>query len=162
LSWTIRAEPPRRVSISVHTSDPYRLAEANRYFPFKTAGQFVRNSPFILVFAYAAQFNPTLFLNYASSTDSTLRSLARRIFFQLTNDQTPAVQFDHKVAPGVTVADAAQLISGLMFINLDSDETWLFLNPRARHRLTKDHVHQMFDFHEPVHLGVDDFANDDY
>jgi len=50
---------------------------------------------------------------------------------QLTADATCAVKFDHQVGPGVTVGDAARLISVLLFINLDNDEGLLFLNPRS-------------------------------
>lgn len=162
LSWTIRVEPPRDISTTMHTIDAYRLAEQNRYYPFKTAGQFTRKKPFILIFAYAAQFNPLLFLNFSGSTDITLRSMARRAFFQLATDSTPAEQLDDQVAPGVSIADAARLISGLLFINLDNDVAWLFLNPRATHRVTRNHIEQMFDFTAPSHLGVDDFAYDNY
>ena len=134
LSWTIRAEPPRDITMSVHTNNPYRLAEENRYFPFKTATQFTRKRPFVLVFAYAAQFNHALFLNFASNTEITLRSLARRAFLQLTSDSTPAQRFDDQVAAGILVANAARLISGILFINLSNDDAWFFLNPRATPR----------------------------
>jgi hypothetical protein len=162
LGWTIRAAPPQAVTMSVQTEDSYRLAEENRYFPFKTASQFTRNAPFLLVFAYAAQFNHSLFLNFAGSTEITLRSISRRAFLQLTSDTTPAGQFDDQIASGVTVGDAARLLSGLLFINLDNDEGRLFLNPRATHRILRSHVPQLFDFFPMPNLGIDDFAHDDY
>lgn len=163
LNWTVHAKPPQSVRMSVQTIDPYRLAEENRYYPFKTAGQFTQNDPFILVFAYAAQFNSALHQNFADSTTTMLRALARRVFMQLTADESPAIQYDKKVKSSVTVADAAKLISGLLFINLDSqDDAWLFLNPRATYRVTKYHVEQIFDFTIPITLGIDDFEHDDY
>jgi hypothetical protein len=162
LGWTIRAQRPQRITMSTHTVDPYRLAEENRYYPFKTAGQFARNEPFVLIFAYAAQFNHAFFLNFGRSTETTIRSMARRAFFQLTTDPSPAGTYDDQIAPGLTIADAAKQISGLLFINLDKDEAWLFLNPRANHRLMKDHVEEIFDFRLPVALGIDDFAYDNY
>jgi len=160
LSWTVHATPPCRITTTVHTHNPYRLAEENRHFPFKGARQFTRNKPFLLVFSYAAQFNHALFVNFGGSTDITLRSLARRVF--LSSDPTPADQFDDKVAPIISIADAARLISGLLFINLDNDEALLFLNPRATHPITQAHVEQTFDFTMPPRLGVDDFAHDNY
>jgi hypothetical protein len=162
LRWTVRATPPSGFTTTVQTIDSYKLAAENRHFPFKSAGQFTRNAPFVLVFAYAAQFNHGLFLNYAASSEITLRALARRVFIQLTYDLTPAAQFDSQVGSGALVADAVRLISGLMFINLDKEEAWFFLNPRATHRLTKSHVEQIFDFSQPSYLAVDDFAHDDY
>lgn len=163
LNWTVYARPPQPVHTSVQTIDPYRLAKENRYYPFKTAGQFTRNDPFILMFAYAAQFNSGLHHNFSGSTATTVRALARRVFMQLTAETVPASQYDPRIAPGVTVADAAKLVSGLMFINLDSDDdAWLFLNPRADHRLTRYHIEQIFDFTIPPSLGIDDFEHDDY
>jgi hypothetical protein len=162
LNWTIRARSPQHIVLSEHTIDPYRLARENRYYPFKTAGQFTRNAPFLLIFAYAAQFNQGLVVNFVGSTDITLRALARRVFIELTSDPTPANQFDRKVAQGMQIAQAAKLISGLLFLNLDNDDAWLFLNPRATHSLTKYHVAQIFDFSAPNSLGIDDFADDNY
>lgn len=162
LGWTIRTEPPKRIRTTVTTTDPYALAENNRYYPFKTAGQFSRYAPFLLIFAYAAQFNSPLFTNFAASSDVTLRSLSRRAFMQFTHDATPATQFDAQVATGVRLSEASSLLSGLLFLNIDTDGGWLFLNPRATHRLTRYHVEQMFDFRLPPDLGYDDFAHDDY
>jgi hypothetical protein len=162
LNWTVRAQLPQPMTFVTQTINAHRLAQQNRYYPFKTAGQFTRNSPFVLIFAYAAQFNRTLFLNFGGSTDVTLRSMARRAFFQLATDPSLATDYDDQVAPSLTIADAARQISGLMFINLGTDEAWLFLNPRATHRLTKDQVEEIFGFNQHITLGVDDFAYDDY
>ena len=162
LGWSVRAERPMPVRTSVRTTDPYALAEENRHYPFKTAGQFTRHSRFMLVFAYAAQFNQPLFQNFVGSTGITLRSLARRAFIQSANDATPATTFDVKAALGVRVSEASRLLSALLFLNVDTGGGHLFLNPRATHRLTRDHVNQIFDFAEPVDLGIDDFAHDDY
>jgi hypothetical protein len=164
LNWKVYAkltQPP--VSMSVQTINPYRLAKENRYYPLKTAGQFTQRKPFMLIFTYAAQFNTALSLNFSNSTDTTLRALARRVFMQLTTDTTLASQYDRKVGPSVTVADATKNLSSLMFINLDKeDDAWLFLNPRATHPLTKDCIEQIFDFNIPNTLGIDDFEHDDY
>ena len=90
------------------------------------------------------------------------RALARRAFIQSANDATPATTLDAQAAPGVRVSDASRLLSALLFLNIDTGGGDLFLNPRATHRLTRDHVSQIFDFAEPVDLGIDDFAHDDY
>lgn len=162
LGWTIRAQTPQRTTIATHTMDPYRLAEENRYYPFKTAGQFSRNAPFVLIFSYSHQFNPALSVNFAGMSDIALRSLARRAFIQITADSSPAASYDRQVPSGTQIADAAQLLSGLLFINLDDDSAWLFTNPRATHKLTDYHLKQLFDFNLPVSLGTDDFTHDDY
>lgn len=162
LGWTIRAQAQQRITISTHTADPYRLAEENRYYPFKTAGQFSRNAPFVLIFAYSHQFNPALAVNFAGMSDIALRSLARRAFIQLTTDASPAANYDQQVPSGIQIADAARLLSGLLFIHLDDGSAWMFMNPRATHKLSDDDLRQLFDFNLPPSLGTDGFAHDNY
>lgn len=162
LGWTVRAEQPKPIGTAVRTNNPYALAEQNRYYPFKTAGQFTRHNPFLLIFAYAAQFNNPLFTNFAGSSEIMLRALARRAFIQFSGDATPATTYDAQVAQGVRLSEASRLLSGLLFINVDSGEAQLFLNPRATNPLTDQHVREIFDFTLPVDLAIDDFSNDNY
>jgi hypothetical protein len=135
---------------TVQTSDPYCLAEQNRHYPFLDAGQLTRHAPFILVFSFAAQFNHRLFVNFAQSTDILLRALARRAFFQMANDPTPVQQFDRKIAAGVLLRDASRLLSSFLFINVDTGQSRIYVNPRATHRHSKDHVERIFDFARPA------------
>jgi len=162
LDWSIKVDAPAKVSMTVHTNDPFKFAEQNRYYPFKTSRQFTRKEPFVLIFPYSSQFNTTLVRNVFNMTDIALRALARRVFIQLTADKSLLDQHDTQTGPGLTVADAAELISALLFINLDDDTAWLFSNPRARNVLTKYHIEQIFDFTIPINMGIDDFAYDNY
>jgi len=162
LGWSIKVVKPQRVTISEHTSNPYVFAEQNRYYPFKTSRQFTRNAPFFLVFPYSSHFNNMLASNAFDMTDIALRALARRVFIQLTADTTLLQQHDSQTSPELTVSDAAKLVSALLFINLDNDEAWLFLNPRALHKITNYHIEQIFDFTAPIHMGIDDFEHDNY
>ncbi|MBC8831562.1 hypothetical protein IAI13_35175, partial [Escherichia coli] len=41
--------------------------------------------------------------------------------------------FDAAADPTVTLDQASQLLSGLLFLNFANDNAWLFLNPRAAH-----------------------------
>jgi len=162
LGWVVSALPPAPILTAIATLDPYRLAQENRYFPFKTAGQFTRSFPFFLVFAYASKFNRSLSLNFARSTDITLRSMARRVFMEHSNNSTSASQFDSSVVAGVTLGDASRLLSAMLFICLDDGDAQIFLNPRASNMLNSTHVQQLFDFAPPISLLVDDFAFDNY
>ena len=163
LNWTIQIKKKQSVSISTQETNPYLLAKRNRYYPFKSARQFTRNEPFLLIFPYSSAFNRWMGQNFAGSTEITLRSLARRAFIQLSHDRTSARQFDGAVASSVTIADASKLLSGLLFIDLDKQASgWLFLNPRATHPLSRYQVEQIFDFDWPQSLAFDDFSYDDY
>ena len=162
LGWTINVELPRNVAMQEHTHNPLRLAEENRYYPFKTAGQFSRSAPFVLFFPFAAQFNGWLSTNFFQSTDETLRALARRVFIQLTAEASPLKKHDAQVPANATVADAAKLLSALLFVDLDNDRGWFYLNPRAAHVLDRYAIEQIFDFQRPSNLLIDDFAYDNY
>ena len=162
LRWTIRAEEPKKVTISTQESNPYALAEENRFYPFKTAGQFTRNYPFLLMFAYSAQFNINLFTNFSSSAETTFRALSRRAFMQLENDPTPVRNYDSQTAPGTQLGDASRLLSALLFVNIDNGYAWLYINPRATHRLNRRYFEEIFDFMLPYELSIDDFEHDDY
>jgi len=163
LNWTIHVKRSQSVSSSIQEINPYCLAKENRYYPFRSARQFTRNDAFLLVFPYSTAFNRWMGQDFVGSTEITLRSLARRAFMQMCHDQTSASKFDKSVANNVTVADAAKLLSALLFIDLDKETTgWLFLNPRATHRLTKYHMDQIFGFLWPHSLVFDDFGYDNY
>jgi hypothetical protein len=163
LGWTLRisASP---VSIEQSSVDPYRMAEENRYYPFKTARQFHRNTPFLLIFAFSPAFNGFMSVDFDGSSGVFFRSLARRAFMQSTGDMDPVLKHDSGADSAVTIHEASRLLSGLLFLDFgDSEDTaWLFLNPRAKHRLKKDHVEQMFDFLIPKEMSIDDFEHDNY
>jgi len=88
--------------------------------------------------------------------------MARRTFVQLSTDASPLRNYDAQTSQGTSVAEASKLISGLLFLNLQEDGGWLFLNPRATHPLTRYDIEQVFDFRIPSGLAIDDFAYDDY
>ena len=162
LGWTflLQAGP---VHESVTEIDPYRVAEENRHYAFKTARQFSRTRPFLLILAHSFQFNATLSMNFGNSTDVALRSLARRTFLQFRSSPQLVTDFDKGATP-IPLSDAAALVSGLLFIDIDDPSGGrLFLNPGAKHPITKYHADQMFDFTvEHCCQVVDDFKYDVY
>lgn len=161
LDWTIRTSTDS-LSIEVGTADPYWTAEQNWYYPFKTARQFHRHNAFVLIFAFSPRFNGLLSVNFGGTTEVVLRSLARRAFLQTKGDATPVAKLDASADPTVTLDEASQLLSGLLFLNFTDGNSWFFLNPRAKHLLRKDHVRQIFDFMPPREMTIDDFAHDFY
>lgn len=161
LDWSIRATT-ETLSIEAGYSDPFATAEENWYYPFKTARQFHRLKAFVLIFAFSPRFNAMQSVNFSGTAAIALRSLARRAFLQTKGDTTPVSKFDAGADQAVTLDEASQLLSGLLFVNFTDDNSWLFLNPRAKHLLRKDHVRQIFDFAPPYGMVIDDFAHDNY
>lgn len=162
LGWTFRVQAGP-VHVSVTEANPFRSAEENRYYAFKTARQFSQTRPFILILAHSFRFNSTLSVNFANSTDVALRSLARRTFLQFRSSPQLVTDFDDGATP-IPLSDAAALVSGMLFIDIDDPHGGrLFLNPAAKHPVTRYHADQIFDF-KAQHCCrlIDDFEYDVY
>jgi len=114
-----------------------------------------------LIFGFSYRLNPLLAINLNNSTMTALRALARRAFMQVTDDKTPVDKFDRR-ADKTPLNEASKLLSGILFVNFENDEAWLFLNPRAKHKLTRDHLDRIFDFMLLHIVYFDDFSHDDY
>ena len=168
----IRLVPKAPVTISMIERDPYHLAKENALYPFRDAKQFTRNGPFILIFVVHPWFNALSIHNdFAGEDTKFTRSLARRAFMQFSNDPSSLQPVCGGVAANVTMAEACRLLSAIFFVNvwpLDADPSidyimpsWLYINPRATHRLT--HVSlRVFRANNPHGTHIDDFADDDY
>lgn len=136
IDFTLR--PPAPVQTTVNTSDPYELAEANASYAFSYAKQFVRHSPFILIFVVHPWFSGTwLHADFGNYIRDFHRAFARRTFLQHRKDKSPLFN--------ITKGAAAGLLSGVAFFDawhgkLESDpqverdrarRLKLFLNPLA-------------------------------
>lgn len=160
LGWSLSVRPKSGIRSETHTIEPYQFAEQNAYYPFKTCRQFRRAGPFVLVFGYSNTMNRALSSNFAGLADIALRSLARRAFLQFHVDLSPASV--HDAVPGsVTMKDASELLSGILFVNVDKDdEGYIFANPRAKFPLGQRAFERIFDFRLPV--IYDGFEHDCY
>ena len=168
----IRLEAKKPVTVSGRLVSPYRLAKENALYAFNDAKQFATNSPFILMFVVHPWFNALSIHNdFAGADTAFTRSLARRAFMQFSADSTPLISIAGGVRANATLAEASRLLSAIFFLNVwpkEADPTityampsWLYLNPRAAHRLTfADAV--IFRTHSPNSTYIDDFSDDDY
>jgi hypothetical protein len=170
----IRVEEPMPVQVSGITIDPYLLAQENQKYAFRSANQFTRNSPFFLIFVLHPWFNQSAIHHDFAGVDSSFtRALARRTFMQFTNDTDLLSEVCPNVTNGTTFANAAKLLSGMIFLNVwpadaypqGSSESnpvpsWIYLNPRAAHPITRATA-RLFAQINP-HIGIDDFAHDNY
>jgi hypothetical protein len=162
LHWTVAIRPNRLVNLSVRTWEPYKQAEELRFYPFKQAAQFTTNKPFMLIFGYLPRFNPFLHEDSTGFTEKFFRSLARRAFIELSNDPQPLFNFDERVK-GVTLGEASQLLSAIMFIDLNSERYHVFYNPRAKNPIWRGIVNLTMDTHPVTSLAsYDDFEHDNY
>jgi hypothetical protein len=167
----IRLEKRQPITVSSRVADPYRLARENARFAFADAQQFTKNESFVSLYVIHPWFNAATIGNDFGGMDATLtRSLARRTFMQFSNDPTPLADICDRVAASATMGDASRLLSAIFFVNVwptDADTrvtqefpSWLYLNPRATHPVTRNAVWLL----GPEAQGVrfDAFADDDY
>lgn len=168
----IRLQAKQPVTVSIRGPEPYRLAKENALYPFRDAKQFTRNNPFILILVVHPWFNALSIHNDFAGVDTAFtRSLARRAFMQFSTDSTPLNSICKNVPSDVTLADASRLLSAIFFVNvwpLEADPnitysmpSWLYLNPRATHRLTRGDL-SPFRANNRHGTNIDDFADDDY
>ena len=70
--------------------------------------------------------------------------------------------FDERVK-GMTLREASQLLSAIMFIDLNSERYHVFSNPRAKNPIRRGIVNLTMDIHPVTDLAsYDDFEHDNY
>jgi hypothetical protein len=165
----IRAKAPESVNVSSRIISPYLLAKENASYPFRSANQFTRNAPFILIFAIHPWFNDSaIFNNFGGGDVAFARAFARRAFMQFTHDSQPLNEVCKEVGADITFSDAAKLLSAIIFVNAWPDSHKLdretmpsavYLNPRASHPI--GYRASLFRSINP-HIVIEDFADDNY
>jgi hypothetical protein len=162
LSWTIRVMPPRPVSMSVRTWEPYKQAEELQFYPFKQAAQFTTKQPFMLIFSYLARLNPFSREESNGFNERFFRSLARRAFIGLSNSPGPLRDLDSRVT-NRTLGYASRLLSSLMFVDLETERYHVFFNPRATNPISGGIENFIHNSHPTTDLAsYDDFKYDSY
>jgi hypothetical protein len=168
----VRLVPKQPGTVSHRSLEPYRLAHENARYPFRDAKQFAKNAPFILLFIRHPWFSPGNNHTDFGGTETTFtRSLARRAFMQFSGDTTPLETVCSDVPPDATLADASRLLSAIFFVNVWPPEadpgnprklpSWLYLNPRATHPLTRGSL-SLFRSENRHGTVIYDFVDDDY
>ena len=80
----ISAGPPKPISVSMTSHDPYALAKENAAYPFLSANQFTRNKPFVLIYVVHPWLNHlSLDSDFANAGTTFTRAFARRAFMQI-------------------------------------------------------------------------------
>jgi hypothetical protein len=165
----IQAKAPEPINVSSRIISPFLLAKENATYPFRSANQFTRNAPFISIFTIHPWLNGSaIFNNFAGNDVAFTRAFTRRAFMQFTHDTQPLNTICKQVGAGVTLADAAKLLSAIIFINAWPDAHKLgrktmpsavYLNPRALHPL--GYRASLFRSINP-NILIEDFIQDDY
>jgi hypothetical protein len=165
----IQAKAPEPINVSGRIVSPYLLAKENASYPFRSANQFTRNAPFISIFTIHPWLNGSaIFNNFAGSDVAFTRAFASRAFMQSTHYTQSLNTVCKQVGANVTFADAAKLLSAIIFINAwpethelgrEAIPSAVYLNPRALHPL--GHRARLFRAINP-NILIEDFIHDDY
>ena len=165
LNWDIRLHKGQ-VNFETTSDNPYRLAEENRYYPFNYAKQFTCNAPFLLIFSFDYLFNAPLQVNFANYTPTLFRSLCRRAFVQFKADSRAISSigrgYASKIDGAMALHNVAELLSAILFVDIQNKRSWLYTNPNAKNRLSQNRVHEIFNFNHLFEMEFDDLEYDNY
>lgn len=163
--------PGGGVRISEHSYDAYRRAQESELLVLEKAEQLRDDGANLRVYVT----HPWIDLestSYFSQPKTLFRSLARRVFCRLTRDLRPienVLPASALAGKGVTVADVAMRLGGLMFVvDQPSDasgptsrtDRYLYLNPNVRRENSIDI--QWEHYVDRRLTDFDDFAHDNY
>jgi hypothetical protein len=130
---------PASVQMSTRELDPEKLAAENAGYALSYAKQFARNKPFILIFVIHPWFSGTLHHNFSGCMDKFTHAFARLTFCQF--------EADSRLVFGITMAQAARLLSGILFVNAWAGDPptgppryRLFVNPHATNTLEQSSI----------------------
>jgi hypothetical protein len=103
-------EKKQRMNVSTRFTNITTVSQLNKYYPYRFTSQFTRHQPFFLVFVIHPWFGGgNLNANFIGTTDHITRTLATGAFQAFVNDRT--------LIEGIPYAEAAKLLSGLVFLN---------------------------------------------
>jgi len=151
--------------------EPFKLAFDYKYKILDYYEKLLIGEPSLITFVVNPWFNQEL--NTSSDFISVFyRALSRRVFMELTKDQTDMSSIYPKLAGmNIKISDIAQKVTGIIFINdksvtkteKDIYETYIYLNPNATNKLL---IRRDFDIlnwsPEIKQHSIDDFYYDNY
>ena len=109
-------KPEPAFTATEHSYNPYEQAKELRFGAVSDARQFIRGDCNVVVFVVHPWFNLTNADNFGGRQHIFFRSLARRVFCELTKDGRPLTDAVARAPSGISIQEAAQHLSGLVFL----------------------------------------------
>lgn len=165
LGITIRAYNKNNSNMAggISSMDASQWAEKNEFYFMYHGSQFVTNTPYMLICPYMPQ--DLLFAN-EQYRYWAFRFLCRRMFMNLKNMTNSKLKdYDGKAKNRVTISEASQYISGVMFLDISKEWNYencnamLYCNPNAKNKIPN------YISHNCIHNAgaiIDDFRFDNY
>lgn len=154
--------------------DPYSLAKDYRYKIIDYYSKFLFTEPSLITWVINPWFNSEMNGGPSDFRKAFLRSLARRIFMDISNDTTMMSQYFPKKFKGknnMSVSEISKLVSGVIFIfdnSIQGDlenlyESYIYLNPNAKNRVLTERDFGILSWDASnFRPFIDDFQNDCY
>ncbi|WP_273322066.1 hypothetical protein [Vallitalea guaymasensis] len=149
-----------RFSVSVKEIDGYRFAMENSHYVIKNLSQFTVKEPFILICSFSKYNNRFLHDYNDEFIKVTTRALARRAFVEYFKSEQLASNFDKNIKDNIKVRDAIKYLSGIIFLNVNKEKSWVYLNPNSQFKLEEHSLNNALNYTKLEIL--DDFKYDNY
>lgn len=108
LEFAVHKKQP--MNVSTRSINLTTMAQVNEGYPYRFTSQFTRHRPFFLIFMIHPWFGgKQLNTNFVGSGDHVIKTLATGAFRSFENNRT--------LVEGIPYAEAATLLSGLVFLN---------------------------------------------
>ncbi|MBC7000115.1 hypothetical protein [Cytophaga sp. FL35] len=160
------------VLTTTRAMDPYKLAIDYRYKILDYYNKLLINEPSLITFVINPWFNQELNTSLGDFFGTFLRSLARRVFMELTKDDTDMeIIFPDLIGHNLKISDVAKKITGIIFIKDNSimkmgediNDVYIYLNPNATNKVLKSSDFNILNWSPPIKQPfIDDFQNDNY
>jgi len=150
------------------------LAKDYRYKIIDYYSKFLFTEPSLITWVINPWFNSEMNGGPSDFRKAFLRSLARRIFMDISNDTTMMSQYFPKKFKGkndMSVSEISKLVSGVIFIfdnSIQGDlenlyESYIYLNPNAKNRVLTERDFGILSWDASnFRPFIDDFQNDCY
>lgn len=146
--------------------DPYKWALEHQGLPYNHCSQFIKNRPFVLIFAYDQTEKLMYATDFANSNSTCFRSLARRAFLNKDLHTSKLVSYDGKAVDGKTIAEVVNYLSAIIFLRVDSEfnltfkdnSCHVFINPNAINKVPN----YMIECLSTAKADIETFVFDNY
>ena len=167
------AQPGKNTILStIREMEPYKLAINYKYKILDYYNKLLINEPSLITFVINPWFNQELNISIGEFFSTFLRSLSRRVFIELTNDDTDmGTIFPELVGQNLKISDVAKKITGIIFIKDNSikqsgedvNDVYIYLNPNSTNKVLTRSDFDILNWTPKIKQPfIDDFYYDNY
>ncbi len=167
------SRPAGNIALStIREMEPYKLALNYKYKILDYYNKLLINKPSLITFVINPWFNQELNMPDVEFLNTFFRSMSRRIFMELKNDNTDMSRiFPELKDKKLKISDVVNKISGIVFIidnsieqpRKDINDVYIYLNPNATNTVLKRSDFKILNWSSEIRQPfIDDFYYDNY